>query len=240
MWGYPTSLISWFINFNVHEEKYRTHFSKYCKSYSPTTRINGFTYIMSEATLRSFPSCSCSEHFRKYQWKSPYVSNDCLWKLCLCIDFLADLLVDMYEIFNINDSSNVEQIWFKQGISFDDSNFNMENYSFLVDVKLFLKWMLDSYWNKLLCKFCITVRRFHAGVQSSTCATFEKCNNGRANSKIGYTTAFIAFEAGRKLNSACCNYVHSQPAQTRFKNVASTLVFTLCQLFCNVIFGKFI
>ena len=25
---------------------------------------------------------------------------------------------------------------------------------------------------------------------------------------VGYMTAFIAFETGRKLNSACCNYVH--------------------------------
>ena len=79
-------------------------------------------------------------------------------------------------------------MWFKQGISLDDSNFDMENYSSLVDVKLLLKRILDGYWNKLLCKFCITVRRFHARVQSSTCATYEKCDNGRANSEIGYTT----------------------------------------------------
>ena len=79
-------------------------------------------------------------------------------------------------------------MWFKQGISLDDSNFDIENYSSLVDVKLLLKRILDGYWNKLLCKFCITVRRFHARVQSSTCATYEKCNNGRANSEIGYTT----------------------------------------------------
>ena len=79
-------------------------------------------------------------------------------------------------------------MWFKQGISLDDSNFDMENYSSLVDVKLLLKRILDSYWNKLFCKFCITVRRFHVRVQSSTCATYEKRNNGRANSEIGYTT----------------------------------------------------
>ena len=30
----------------------------------------------------------------------------------------------------------------------------------------------------------------------------------------------------------------SQPAQKRFKNVASTLVFTFCERFWNVIFGK--
>ena len=64
----------------------------------------------------------------------------------------------------------------------------MENYSSLVDVKLLLKRILDSYWNKLHCKFCIAVRRVHARVQSSICATYEKYNNGRANSKIGYTT----------------------------------------------------
>ena len=32
----------------------------------------------------------------------------------------------------------------------------------------------------------------------------------------------------------------SQPEQKRFKNIASTLVFTLRELFWNVIFGKFI
>ena len=142
-----------------------------------------------EATFRSFPSCSCSEHFRKYRWKSPYVSNDCLGKVCLYLNFLADFLVDIYEILNKNNSSNLDyQMWFKEGISLDDSNFDMENYSSLVDVKLLLKRILDGYWNKLLCKFCITVRRFHAIVQSSPCATYEKCNNGRANSEIGYTT----------------------------------------------------
>ena len=70
----------------------------------------------------------------------------------------------------------------------DDSYFDMENYSSLVDVKLLLKRILDSYWNKLVCKFCITVCRFHARVQSSTCVTYEECNNDRANSEISYTT----------------------------------------------------
>ena len=74
---------------------------------------------------------------------------------------------------------------FKQGINLDDSNLAMENYSSLVDVKLLLKRILDSYRNKLLC---LTVCRFYARVQSSTCATYKKCNNGRANSEIGYTT----------------------------------------------------
>ena len=75
--------------FNLHEERRRTHFSKYCKSYFPAVQINGSTYVMSEATVPSFPSSSCSEHFRKCRWKSPYVNNDCLWKLSLCVDFLC-------------------------------------------------------------------------------------------------------------------------------------------------------
>ena len=33
---------------------------------------------------------------------------------------------------------------------------------------------------------------------------------------------------------------YAQPAQKRFKNVASRLVFTPCERFWNVIFGKFI
>ena len=76
---------------------------------------------------------------------------------------------------------------FKQGISLDDSSFDIENYASSV-VKLLLKRILEGYWNKHLCKFCITVRRFHVRVQSSTCATCKKCNNGRANSEIVYTT----------------------------------------------------
>ena len=61
--------------------------AEYCKGYFPATQINNFTYIMSEAAILSFPSYSCSEHFWKYQWKSPYFSNDCLWKLYLQLDF---------------------------------------------------------------------------------------------------------------------------------------------------------
>ena len=95
----------------------------------------------------------------------------------------------IYKIFNINDSSNLGyKMWIKQGISLDDSNFDMGNYSSLVDVKLLLKRILDSYWNKLLCKFCITVCRFHARTQRWTCTTYEECNNSRANSEIGYAT----------------------------------------------------
>ena len=43
-----------------------------------------------------------------------------MWKLCLYLDFLTDFLVDIYEIFNTNNSSD----------------FDLENYSSLVDVKL--------------------------------------------------------------------------------------------------------
>ena len=42
---------------------------------------------MSDAAVPSFPSYSCSEHFRKHLWKSPYFSNDCLWKRYLSLDF---------------------------------------------------------------------------------------------------------------------------------------------------------
>ena len=77
-------------------------------------------------------------------------------------------------------------MWFKQGISLGVTNFYMENYASLA-VKLLLKRIRDGYWNKL-CKFWIIICRFHARVQSSTCDTNEKCNDGRANSEIVYTT----------------------------------------------------
>ena len=51
-----------------------------------------------------------------------------------------------------------------------------------------IKKILDSHWNKLLCKFWITVLPFPARVESSTCTNCEKCNNGRSNSEISYTT----------------------------------------------------
>ena len=42
----------------------------------------------------------------------------------------------IYLIFNIDNSSNLDhRMWFKQGISLDDSNIDMENSSSLVDVK---------------------------------------------------------------------------------------------------------
>ena len=46
-------------------------------------------YLMSEATVPSFPSYSCSKHFRKYRWTSPYVRNEFLWKLCTSLNFLC-------------------------------------------------------------------------------------------------------------------------------------------------------
>ena len=48
-----------------------------CNNYFPTTQINGFTYV-SETVAPSFPPYSCSEHCRKYRWKSSCASNDCL------------------------------------------------------------------------------------------------------------------------------------------------------------------
>ena len=75
--------ISLTIHFNLHEERCRAHFSKYCNTYFPTTQINGLAYVMSGSAIRSFPSNSCSEDFQKYLRKSPYVSNDCEWKLYL-------------------------------------------------------------------------------------------------------------------------------------------------------------
>ena len=51
--------------------------------------------------------------------------------------------------------------------------------------------MLDSYWKKLFCQFCVTVRRFDARVQSSIYATYKKCSNSRADSEIGHATACL-------------------------------------------------
>ena len=82
----------------------------------------------------------------------------------------------------------------------------MKNYSSLVDVKLLLKRILGSYWNKLVSKFCVTVYRFHARVQRSTCATYEKCNNGRVNSEIGYTTDCLYSFWNRQKAEFCVLY----------------------------------
>ena len=77
-------------------------------------------------------------------------------------------------------------MWFKEGISVDDSNFDMESYSSLVDAKLLLKRILDGYWNKVLCKF---VSLLMAVLTPKS---------------VIQLTALIAFETGRKLNSVCC------------------------------------
>ena len=63
----------------------------------------------------------------------------------------------------------------------DDSNFDMENYSPLVDVKLLLKRILDDgmYYSSPL----MAVLTPKSVIQ---------------------LTAFIAFETGRKLNPVCC------------------------------------
>ena len=96
-------------------------------------------------------------------------------------------------------------MWFKQGIILDDSNFDMENSPSLVDVELLLKRILDSYWNKLLCKFCITVRRFHAESKVQLAPPTKNVIMAVLTPKsVIQLTAFIAFEIGRKLNSVCC------------------------------------
>ena len=68
-------------------KKDKSTFSKYCKSYFPTTQSNDLTYIMLEVAVPRFPPHSCSKHFRKYWWKCPYFTNDCLWKRYLWLDF---------------------------------------------------------------------------------------------------------------------------------------------------------
>ena len=55
--------------------------------------------------------------------------------------------------------------------------------------------------------------------------------------RIRYLKKSYFFKAG---TSAQHQLFQTQPAKKRFKNVASTLVFMLCERFWNVIFGKFI
>ena len=103
-------------------------------------------------------------------------------------------------------------MWFKQGIrSLNNSNFDIENYSFLVDVKLVCKRILDSYWNKLLCKLCF-VLEFATSMLESKVQLVPLTKNVimavlTPNSVIQLTT-FIVFVTGTKLNSVYCNYVH--------------------------------
>ena len=72
------------------------------------------------------------------------------------------------------------------------------------------KRILDSYWNKLLSKFCIAVGLFHARVQSLTWTIYEKCIMAVLTPKSVtiQLTAFKAFKTDRKLNSVSCNFVH--------------------------------
>ena len=78
------------IYFNLHEERCRAYFSKYCKSYFPTTPINGFTYKMSEVAVLNFPSYSCSQHFQKYRQRVLVLEMTCCgnftfnWIFCVC------------------------------------------------------------------------------------------------------------------------------------------------------------
>ena len=74
-------------NIFISMKKDKSTFSKYCKSYFPTTQSNDLTYIMLEVAVPRFPPHSCSKHFRKYWWKCPYFTNDCLWKRYLWLDF---------------------------------------------------------------------------------------------------------------------------------------------------------
>ena len=83
LWFLSLTKYFFYYTFHLHEERCRAHFSKYCKSYFSTTPINSFTYIISEAAVPSFTSCSCLEHFQKYRRKSPYGSNELQWKLYL-------------------------------------------------------------------------------------------------------------------------------------------------------------
>ena len=46
------------------------HINLHGQSYFPTTQINGFTCIMSEAVIPNFPSYNCTEHFQKYRQES--------------------------------------------------------------------------------------------------------------------------------------------------------------------------
>ena len=109
---------------------------------------------------------------------------------------------------NINNSSNLHYLmWFKEGICLDDSNFDMENYSSLVDVKLLLKRILLKYWNKLLCKKIIEFKvQLAPPTKNVIIAVLTP------QSVIQLTT-FKAFETGRKLNSVRC-IVLLAPLQT--------------------------
>ena len=80
LWFLSLTKHFFYYTFHLDEERWRAHFSKYCKSYFSATLINSFTYIMSEAAVPSFTSYSCLEHLQKYRRKSSYVSNELQWK----------------------------------------------------------------------------------------------------------------------------------------------------------------
>ena len=80
LWFFSLTKHFFYYTFHLDEERWRAHFSKYCKSYFSATPINSFTYIMSEAAVPSFTSYSCLEHLQKYRRKSSYVSNELQWK----------------------------------------------------------------------------------------------------------------------------------------------------------------
>ena len=89
-------------------------------------------------------------------------------------------------------------MWYKEGISLDHSNFDMENFSSLVDVKLLLKRILDGYWNKLLCKKIIESKvQLVPPTENVIMAVLTL-------KSVIQLTAFKTFETGRKLNSVCC------------------------------------
>ena len=57
---------------------------------------------MSEATAEVFRHAAVQNIFGNTS------ERVLMWKLCLYLDFLTDILVDIYEIFNINNSSNFD------------------------------------------------------------------------------------------------------------------------------------
>ena len=76
----------------------------------------------------------------------------------------------------------------------EDSNFDMENYSSLVDMKLLLKRMLDGHRNKLLRKKIIESKvQLAQPMKNIIMAVLTP-------KSVIQLTAFKAFEAGRKLN----------------------------------------
>ena len=138
---------------------------------------------MSEATVRSFPPCSWSEHFRKYQWKSSYVGDDCLWKLCLYLDFLADFLVDIYEIINKNNSSNTTKCDLKKE--------KFEWFKFRHGKLFIFRWyeaVVEKnnrrLLNKLLCKFWVPTHKRSLDV--------SRGNLNMAMARYRYTSEKIA------------------------------------------------